>query len=245
MTAGTSTSWRRLARILCLGWMLAAWIRGADVGPEVVPLWPEGVPGLQPGAGPEREDQGRYSNIHHPSLLVHRPAAGRGHGTAVLYAAGGGYVRVAAGRGGGEITRWLNGLGVTVFILKYRAAEYGHPAPLRDALRAVRLVRTRAAEWGVRPDRIGMLGGSAGAHRTRRRWRSSRWWPIGSRSHRTKFRNWESHNVAGLCGNSYGANCWQSNGMREMPAGCCIARPSGSWPSLASEASRTCRGRSW
>jgi len=71
---------------------------------------------------------------------------------------------VAAGTNGGEITRWLNGLGATVFVLKYRNVEYGHPAPLRDALRAVRLVRSRAAALGVRPDGIGLLGGSAGGH---------------------------------------------------------------------------------
>src|SRR5258707_191501 len=65
-----------------------------------------------------------------------------------------------------EFATWLNSLGVTVFILKYRNAEYGHPAPLRDALRAVRLVRSRAAEFGVHVDRIGMLGGSAGGHLT-------------------------------------------------------------------------------
>jgi acetyl esterase/lipase len=84
----------------------------------------------------------------------------------VIYAAGGGYVRVAIGANGGEITRWLNSLGITVFVLKYRHADYGHPAPLRDALRAVRIVRSRAAEFGVKPDRVGMLGGSAGGHLT-------------------------------------------------------------------------------
>lgn len=134
--------------------------------PAVIPLWPEGVPGLQPDAGPEKEDNGRFSNIHHPSLMKYAPPAERANGTAVIYAAGGGYVRVAVGANGGDITRWLNGLGVTVFVLKYRAAEYGHPAPLRDALRAVRLVRSRAAELGVAPERIGMLGGSAGGHLT-------------------------------------------------------------------------------
>ena len=57
-----------------------------------------------------------------------------------------------------------SGLGLTVFVLKYRLVEYGHPAPLRDALRAIRIVRSRATEFGVRPDRIGLLGGSAGGH---------------------------------------------------------------------------------
>jgi acetyl esterase/lipase len=82
----------------------------------------------------------------------------------VIYAAGGGYVRVAVGANGGEITRWLNSLGVTVYVLKYRHADYGQPAPLRDALRAVRILRSRAAELELKPDRIGLLGGSAGGH---------------------------------------------------------------------------------
>jgi acetyl esterase/lipase len=132
--------------------------------PRVIPLWPEGVPGLRADAGPEKEENGRFTNIHHPSLNIYSPTAGNSNGTAVIYAAGGGYIRVAVGANGGEITRWLNSIGVTVFVLKYRNVEYGQPAPLRDALRAVRIVRSRAGEFGVKPDRIGMLGGSAGAH---------------------------------------------------------------------------------
>lgn len=134
--------------------------------PQVIELWPEGVPGLKADAGPEKEDNGRFSNIHYSTLVTYAPPAGKANGTAIIYAAGGGYVRVAVGANGGDITRWLNSLGVTVFVLKYRHADYGQPAPLRDALRAVRLIRSRAAELGVRPDRIGMLGGSAGGHLT-------------------------------------------------------------------------------
>ena len=161
------------SRILCRGsgiigslalGALALSLRAAE--PRVVPLWPEGVPDLKANAVPEREENGRFLSIHHPSLTVYPPAAGRPNGTAVIYAAGGGYVRVAVGANGGEITRWLNSAGITVFVLKYRNVEYGQPAPLRDALRAVRLIRSRAAEFGVQPDRIGMLGGSAGGHLT-------------------------------------------------------------------------------
>jgi acetyl esterase/lipase len=131
--------------------------------PRVIPLWPEGVPNLKADAGPEKDDgAGRYSNIHHPSLTVFAPE--KPVGTAVIYAPGGGYVRVAAGLNGGEIVRWLNGIGVTVFLLKYRHADYGQPAPLQDALRAVRIVRSRAAEFGVSANRIGIAGGSAGGH---------------------------------------------------------------------------------
>jgi acetyl esterase/lipase len=147
-----------------VGIACACILNGAEL--RVIPLWPEGVPDLKPDASPEREDNGRFTNIHHPSLTIYPPAAGTANGTAVIYAAGGGYVRVAVGPHGGEITRWLNSLGITVLVLKYRHADYGHPAPLRDAVRAVRLVRQQAAELGIEPTKIGMLGGSAGAHLT-------------------------------------------------------------------------------
>jgi acetyl esterase/lipase len=65
---------------------------------------------------------------------------------------------------GAEPARWFNSLGVAAFVLKYRLAEYGQPAPLRDVLRAVRLVRSRAAEFGIKGDRIGVMGFSAGGH---------------------------------------------------------------------------------
>ena len=64
------------------------------------------------------------------------------------------------------MTKWLNSLGITVFVLKYRSVEYGHPAPLRDVLRAMRIVRSRAAEFGIKADHIGVIGGSAGGHLT-------------------------------------------------------------------------------
>lgn len=156
-----------MIRLVFLAFALVSALAGqlAAAKPAVIDLWPEGVPGLLADARPETEDNGRFTNIHYPTLVQYEPT-GAPSGTAVIYAPGGGYVRVAAGENGGEITRWLNSLGVTVFLLKYRHAEYGHPAPLRDALRAVRLVRSRAAEFKVQPDRIGMIGGSAGGHLT-------------------------------------------------------------------------------
>jgi acetyl esterase/lipase len=133
--------------------------------PETIDLWPEGVPGLKADAGPERKESGgRVSNIHHPSLTVMRPN-GQPNGTAVIVCPGGGYVREAFDHEGvGAPSAWLNGLGVTAFVLKYRQKEYGAPAPLQDFLRAVRTVRSRAAEFHLNPDRIGALGFSAGGH---------------------------------------------------------------------------------
>lgn len=131
----------------------------------VIQLWPEGVPGLHPDAGPETDDgHGRYTNIHYPSVVVYPPPEGTANGTAILYAPGGGYVRVAAGPGGGIVAEWLHSLGITVYMLKYRHGDYGHPAPLQDALRAMRILRSRSDELGIK--HLGMLGGSAGAHLT-------------------------------------------------------------------------------
>lgn len=132
----------------------------------VIDLWPEGVPGLKPDATPEKEENERVSNVHRPTLTVFVPPAGTANGTAMVVAPGGGYMRLAMGHEGVDVARWLNSLGVTAFVLRYRMVEYGHPAPLRDALRALRTVRSRAEEFGVRADRVGMIGFSAGGHLT-------------------------------------------------------------------------------
>jgi len=131
---------------------------------SVLPLWPEGVPGAKTGLGPERHDKGSTSNVSEPTLTIIGPAVDRPNGTAVIIAPGGGYVRASTVREGEQYANWLSTLGVTSFILKYRMAEFGHPAPLQDVLRAVRLVREHAAELHVRPDRIGVMGSSAGGH---------------------------------------------------------------------------------
>jgi len=132
--------------------------------PRVIELWPEGVPGLRADAALEQVVNNRIVGVHYPTLTVYAPEAGKANGTAVIFCPGGGYVRLAIGEGGGYETKRLTGEGVTVFMLKYRMVEYGHPAPLRDVLRAVRQVRSRAAELGVKADRIGLLGQSAGGH---------------------------------------------------------------------------------
>jgi acetyl esterase/lipase len=128
-----------------------------------IPLWPEGVPGAR-NIGPELRKDGYVSNVSEPSLTVVHAAVDRPNGTAVIIAPGGGYVRMANSREGEQYANWLSTLGVTSFILHYRAQEFGHPAPLQDVLRAVRLVRSRAAEFGIDPARIGVMGSSAGGH---------------------------------------------------------------------------------
>jgi acetyl esterase/lipase len=132
--------------------------------PKVVPLWPEGVPGAQPNGGVEHNEDGRVYNVQVPTLTIFLAAAEKAVGTAMIICPGGSYGRLAVAKEGSELVKRLNALGVSAFVLKYRLVEYGHPAPLRDVLRAIRIVRSRAPEFGVRPDRIGVLGSSAGGH---------------------------------------------------------------------------------
>ncbi len=148
---------RHLASLLLCVFALNSF--GAE--PLVIPLWPEGVPGLKPNATPEVEFNGRFTNIHNPTITKYAPEAAKSSGIAIVYSPGGGYVRVSDGK---NDARWLNSLGITVFVVKYRLDDYGHPAPFQDVMRAIRIVRSRAAEFGIRPDRIGVMGSSAGGH---------------------------------------------------------------------------------
>lgn len=128
------------------------------------PIWPEGVPGLKSDATPEVHEDGRIWNVHQPTLTYIAPAVDRPNGTAVIISPGGGYERLSTEREGFQYANWLSSLGVTSFVLKYRMKEYGHPAPLQDVLRAIRLVRSKAAEFGIDPNCIGAMGSSAGGH---------------------------------------------------------------------------------
>jgi len=130
---------------------------------RVIPLWPEGVPGAKADGGDERIEDERVYNVQVPTLTYLPPTA-TPNGTAVILCPGGGYVRLAVGNEAGGVAERLRPLGVAAFILKYRLAEYGHPAPLQDVLRAVRMLRSRATELAIRPDRIGVMGASAGGH---------------------------------------------------------------------------------
>jgi acetyl esterase/lipase len=132
--------------------------------PPRIELWPEGVPGLHADATPDQVSEGRVVGVHFPSLTVYAPSAQVANGTAVVVCPGGGYQRLAVDHEGVQIAQWFNARGVTVFLLRYRMVEYGQPAPLQDVLRAIRTVRSRAGEFGVKPDRIGVIGFSAGGH---------------------------------------------------------------------------------
>ena len=116
-------------------------------------LWPAGAPGA---VGSDAVDQPKIT-----PYLVPEPR----NGAAVIVIPGGGYAVVAADHEGKAVAEWLNTLGVSAFVLQYRLGpRYHHPAPMQDVQRAIRIVRSRAAEWQLDPTRIGVLGFSAGGH---------------------------------------------------------------------------------
>ncbi|MCP2006652.1 alpha/beta hydrolase [Duganella violaceipulchra] len=141
---------------------------GALAQDKVVTLWPDGAPDARPQprppAGPERLDGEQIRNVSQPTLTVYPASLDRAARTAVIICPGGGYEFLSFTREGHQYAQWLSSLGVTAFVLKYRLSGYGHPAPLQDVLRAIRLVRSQAAQYGVAPDRIGVMGSSAGGH---------------------------------------------------------------------------------
>ena len=117
---------------------------------------------LRPGGAPESQG---IEDIDKPSLAPYLVPAGRGTGTAVIVCPGGGYGHLAMDHEGDQVAKWLNSLGVSAFVLKYRLGpKYHHPVELWDAQRAIRTVRSKAAEYGLSPDRIGIMGFSAGGH---------------------------------------------------------------------------------
>jgi acetyl esterase/lipase len=122
--------------------------------PQTIRLWENGAPGAL-GSG----------DADQPTLTLYAPLDSAASGTAVIVAPGGAYQFLATNHEGRQVADWLNALGVTAFILKYRLGpRYHHPIELGDAQRAIRLVRARANEFAVRPDRVGMIGFSAGGH---------------------------------------------------------------------------------
>jgi len=166
--------------------MCVAWpVFGAD-NPLVVEIWPGKVPAETGNIGPERfrmspkldrkevevtESTRMVTDVTKPTISIYRPAKDKDTGTAMLICPGGGYWNLYWELEGEEVAAWLNSLGVTGIILKYRVPRRpdepeSEPArrPLQDAQRAVSVVRSRAREWGIDPQRIGIVGFSAGGH---------------------------------------------------------------------------------
>jgi len=154
---------------------LPAMLRAAM--PEEIPLWPGDPPLTVAGDKPEAylppepgqdPDITRLGNVTRPTLTVYPAPPETRTGTAVLICPGGGYYILAMKHEGTQVAEWLNSLGVTAAVLKYRVpappGEPAHRRPLLDAQRAMSLLRVRAGDWGVDPQRVGVLGFSAGGH---------------------------------------------------------------------------------
>jgi acetyl esterase/lipase len=137
----------------------------AQAAPETIELWPAEPPGGPVAIGPEQSTpKGGVTRVSRPRLVAYRPE--HSNGTAVIVIAGGGYARVETGPESTPACRWLQSSGTTAFELIYRLPEDGWPAlaPFQDGQRAMRLVRSRAATFGVDTARIGVIGFSAGGH---------------------------------------------------------------------------------
>jgi acetyl esterase/lipase len=169
-----------------LAWIGLAWSVAAVDGSRVIEIWPDKVPDETDSIGPERSrmspqlDQKQVevleptrmtTDVTRPTITVYRPTREQDTGTAIIICPGGGYWDLYWQLEGEEVASWINSLGATGIILKYRVPRRpdepkDQPArrPLQDAQRAVSLVRSKAKEFGIDPQRIGIVGFSAGGH---------------------------------------------------------------------------------
>jgi endo-1,4-beta-xylanase len=163
-----------VTRLIC-GFVLLAGLALAIERGEEIRLWAKGAPGSEGETAPEVFQAGanpklpvRFTVVHYPSIYVFLPAKEKANGMAVVVAPGGGHSQLVMEKEGYDIAEWLNNKGIAAFVLKYRLAraQGSHytvdGSALPDAARAMRMVRSRAREWGVDPARIGFMGFSAG-----------------------------------------------------------------------------------
>jgi acetyl esterase/lipase len=151
--------WLTMAMVTSIGGLfsMAESTRGSEPSQagETLTLWTGGAPGAK-GSDPDKDV---------PTLTVWRPRPEVATGSAVVVCPGGGYGMLAMDHEGEQVAQWLNSLGITAFVLKYRLGpRYHHPVMLQDAGRAIRTVRANAEKWKLDPHRIAILGFSAGGH---------------------------------------------------------------------------------
>lgn len=133
----------------------------------IIHLWPDAVPGSNAAKHPpqitpdHKGDVTRLTDVTDPTLTVFAPPAGKANGAAMLVCPGGGYQILAIDLEGYDIAHWLNSLGFTAFVLEYRVPDQ-RPGALQDVQRALRVIRSRAAGWHLRPGKLGVMGFSAG-----------------------------------------------------------------------------------
>lgn len=156
---------------VAIGFVGACFVR-AEESP-VIPLWEKGAPGFEDRRNePELAKDYWVRNIHNSSITVFLPPREKATGAAVLVCPGGGHRELVFKAEGVEAAEYLNSLGVTAFVLKYRLArETNSPYslqkhPREDAQRAMRLIRSRAAEWNIDTSRLGIMGFSAGGEKS-------------------------------------------------------------------------------
>jgi acetyl esterase/lipase len=176
------------ARILCTLFFLVQLCTAQDV----IPLYPGGAPGSAPANYPEKEYFSKVwntevvANVTRPTLTVFKPSPELKNGTAIVVCPGGGFMALSIDSEGNDVAKYLAARGITAFVLKYRLAHTGDdatqefaamfedrakfeallttivPQSVADGLAAVTYVRQHASEWGVSPDRVGIIGFSAG-----------------------------------------------------------------------------------
>ncbi len=140
----------------------------AQDAPAVIHLWTSGAPGFESRKDiPEAGTSAMLKSVDNPSLTVFLPPKEKATGAAVIVCPGGGFFQLTFGAEGVDAAKFLNSIGVAAFVLKYRLPRltnsvYTMESPHQDGLRAMRLVRSRAGEWGIDPNRLGMVGFSAG-----------------------------------------------------------------------------------
>jgi acetyl esterase/lipase len=164
-------------RALSVMLLLACPAFAAETKPIEIPIWPAAAPGekgglpeeaFQPPKAGEVAPVKRLGNVSKPTITIMRPKAEIDNGAAVVIAPGGGYTILAWEHEGTQVGEWLNSIGVTAVVLKYRVPKRADNslAAAQDAQRAIGLVRSKAKEWKLDENRIGMLGFSAGGHLT-------------------------------------------------------------------------------
>jgi acetyl esterase/lipase len=140
-------------------------IAAAAQEPIVIPVWPDGPPSRSGLTGEETVNaEGYIGNVTEALMYVYPAAAAKNTGAALVICPGGGYTVLAIDHEGHDIARWLAANGVTGVVLKYRMPGDNMEVPLDDARQALRIVRQRAAQWGVDPGEVGISGSSAGGH---------------------------------------------------------------------------------
>jgi len=147
----------RVAAIIAIFpiFIAAPFLQAAEsASPKPILLWPEGAPGAK---GTEEIDK--------PSIRIYQPTVEKRNGTAVVICPGGGYGGLAISHEGTQVANWFNSFGITGIVLKYRLGpKYHHPIEMNDAKRAVRYIRAHAKQLHINPDKIGIMGFSAGGH---------------------------------------------------------------------------------